>query len=77
MMDTAQELIKIIRVQELHDGDLLLVDSRSGLTADNLAQYPWPPGTPRINVLFVQDVNAVRHIPLGWKPTGPVPGKVV
>lgn len=71
-----EQFVRIIRKHELRDGDILLIDPRSGLNPQDLVDQPWAPGMPRVNVMFVLDVNAVQHIPLGWKPPGKQPGRV-
>lgn len=72
-----EQFIRIIRKQDLRDGDLLLIDPRSGLDPQELVKAPWAVGMPKVNIMFVLDVNAVKHIPLGWKPSaGPTPGRV-
>ena len=71
-----EDFIRIIHKHELRNGDLLLIDTKAGIDPEAFQNAKWPPDMPRVNVLFVDDVNSIKHIPLGWKPEGLQPGKV-
>jgi hypothetical protein len=70
-----EEWIKVIKAHDIQDGDLLIVDLKSGLL-DHLPDN-WPVDFPRVNVIFVNDVNHIKHIQLGRdRGPGPHPGKI-
>jgi hypothetical protein len=60
------QFIKIIKKQDLQDGDLLLIDPGAGFGMDELEDafgHESQP-MPKVTVLFVHNVNSVKHIKL-------------